>query len=128
MSDIEQELGWMKRSPYTEGWPKRYRATGHDPHREGVEVVPLSDAERLRGALERIAKVRDQYPGIHVIEVVAEMARAALDREGVRGTTNPVDHSLPILDREGMEGMEGMEDYIPDWVPPERRPDREGEE
>jgi hypothetical protein len=109
MSDIEQELGWMKRSPYTEGWPKRYRATGHDPHREGVEVVPLSDAERLRGALERIAKVRDQYPGIHVIEVVAEMARAALDREG-------------------MEGMEGMEDYIPDWVPPERRPDREGEE
>jgi DNA repair exonuclease SbcCD ATPase subunit len=59
MSDIEQELGWMKRSPYTEGWPKLSMPTDTDRDRHAIEVVPLSDAEGLKAQRDAALADRD---------------------------------------------------------------------
>jgi hypothetical protein len=61
MSDIEQEIGWMRRSPYTEGWrTERYIGSiGVDgcpmvskSEAERKVEAALSDAERLQRTLE----------------------------------------------------------------------------
>jgi hypothetical protein len=68
MSDIEQELGWMKRSPYTEGWPKKVEDIFVEDEADNIQVVPLSDAEILSDLLgdrereaERLREERDGY-------------------------------------------------------------------
>lgn len=43
-------------SPYTEGWPRRWHHTGAPKGFDATEVVPLSDAERMREALEDIRR------------------------------------------------------------------------
>jgi hypothetical protein len=97
MSDIEQELGWMKRSPYTEGWPKKW-PSNLEPN---IEVVPLSDAERLREALERAAFAFGEIAhGTSFEGRIARWreveARAALDPDDGRRWKR-------ALDREGEE-------------------------
>jgi hypothetical protein len=93
--------------------------------------------ERLREAIENHKRrILDgpkdkKYPEDYE-EEADEQLWAALDREYAGATkratrfTEGQEESIQVpLDR---EGMEGMENYIPDWVPPERRPDREGED
>jgi hypothetical protein len=200
MSDIEQELGWMKRSPYTEGWPKKVEDIFVEDEADNIQVVHLSDAEILSDLLgdrereaERLREERDGYrfdrealEGLcdtykrdaerlresefnanakaAILEGKCERLREAIENHKRRILDGPKDKKYPedyeeeadeqlwaALDREyagatkratrftegqeesiqvplDREGMEGMENYIPDWVPPERRPDREGED
>jgi hypothetical protein len=64
--------------PYTEGWPKMF--AGLDP----IEVVPLSDAERLQEALEMLADSPKELP-----TWARHIARVTLDREGERISSWP---------------------------------------
>lgn len=75
----------MSDSPYSEGWPKRLHPSGTDyagSENEEIQVVPLSDAERMREALEEIRKTvdADRYaPGAAIW--CADVAAAALESE-----------------------------------------------
>jgi hypothetical protein len=91
---------------YTEGWPKkvsRSHAFGpSDPEFSisgEVEVVPLSDAERLREGFlrcreqhrkdsaekQRLREALEQIYNAHDSFEMTDIARAALDREGEHG-------------------------------------------
>lgn len=67
----------MSDSPYTEGWPKGVFA-GNRFHPTEIKVVPLSDAERLRGAAELAIRLADE--GV-IQDQIAERVRAALNPE-----------------------------------------------
>lgn len=76
----------MSDSPYTEGWPIRVRppeAMGDEP----IEVIPLSDAERMRKALDAFGVaaglVADRNPGHPDEAALRELEQI------VRDTLNP---------------------------------------
>jgi hypothetical protein len=111
MSDIEQELGWMTRSPYTEGWPKNVAYDDLIEDRPGAEtlpthlrVVPLSDAERLREEVEALKNAR-----AHCVRNMAEneRLREALEKISLLENRWTLDTARGLaaaaLDREGEE-------------------------
>jgi hypothetical protein len=55
---------------YTEGWPKQLHATATGPLNEPVQVVPLSDAERLRDREEEL--IHDEAVAIAKAERLRE--------------------------------------------------------
>lgn len=81
----------MTPGPYSEGWPRTMQTNGptidtNPPIYPEVEVVPLSDAERLREALERIANELPMGPFNSPISRAQQIARAALHPEDTERT------------------------------------------